>query len=66
MPKLCVMPGDSIGQEVVPAAVAVLQAVMPDLETVYAEAGWGCFEKYGVSVPEETLETTGDGWVVSG
>ena len=25
MPKLCVMPGDGIGQEVIPAAVAVLQ-----------------------------------------
>lgn len=55
MPKLCVMPGDGIGQEVIPAAVAVLQAAMPELELIYAEAGWGCFEKRGVSVPEETL-----------
>ena len=55
MTKLCVMPGDGIGQEVIPAAVEVLQAVMPDLELVYAEAGWGCFEKHGVSVPEQTL-----------
>ncbi len=55
MTKLCVMPGDGIGLEVIPATVAVLQAVMPDLEPIYAEAGWGCFEKYGVSVPEETL-----------
>jgi homoisocitrate dehydrogenase len=55
MTKLCVMPGDGIGKEVIPAALEVLQAVMPDLELVYAEAGWGCFEKHGVSVPEETL-----------
>ena len=57
MPKLCVMPGDGIGQEVIPAAVAVLQAVIPDLETVEAEAGWACFLKHGASVPESTLET---------
>jgi len=55
MTKLCVMPGDGIGLEVVPASVAVLKAVMPDLELVYADAGWGCFEKRGVSVPDETL-----------
>lgn len=55
MPKLCVIPGDGIGLEVVPAAVRVLQAVIPDLETVEAEAGWECFLKYGVSVPDATL-----------
>ena len=57
MPKLCVMPGDGIGQEVIPAAVAVLQAVIPDLETVEAEAGWNCFLKNGASMPENTLDT---------
>jgi homoisocitrate dehydrogenase len=57
MPKLCVMPGDGIGLEVIPAAVAVLQAVIPDLETVEAEAGWNCFLKHGASVPESTLNT---------
>jgi len=57
MPKLCVMPGDGIGQEVIPAAVAVLQAVIPNLETVEAEAGWNCFLKHGASVPKSTLAT---------
>ncbi len=60
MPKLCVMPGDGIGQEVIPAAVAVLQAVIPDLETVTAEAGWACFQKHGVAVPHSTLATIRD------
>jgi homoisocitrate dehydrogenase len=55
MPKLCVIPGDGIGQEVIPAAVQVLQAVVPDLKIVTAEAGWDCFLRRGVSVPEETL-----------
>jgi homoisocitrate dehydrogenase len=60
MPKLCVMPGDGIGQEVIPAAVAVLQTVIPDLETVYAEAGWDCFLKHGASMPESTLDAIRD------
>jgi homoisocitrate dehydrogenase len=53
--RLVVIPGDGIGHEVVPAAVEVLRSVVPDLETVPAEAGWACFEKHGVSVPDETL-----------
>lgn len=55
MPKLCVIPGDGIGQEVIPAAVEVLTAVISDLEIIQAEAGWTTFEKWGVSVPDETL-----------
>lgn len=60
MPKLCVMPGDGIGREVIPAAVAVLQTVVPDLETVEAEAGWDCFLKHGASMPESTLDAIRD------
>jgi homoisocitrate dehydrogenase len=56
MPKLCVLAGDGIGQEVIPAAAEVLQAVIPDLEVITAEAGWECFTKYGTSLPEESLE----------
>jgi homoisocitrate dehydrogenase len=55
MPKLCVIPGDGIGKEVVPAAVDVLQKVVPDLQIVEAEAGWECFQNRQVSVPLETL-----------
>ena len=58
--RLCVIPGDGIGQEVVPTAVRVLQAVIPDLAIVKAEAGWATFEKYGVSVPDETLQAIRD------
>lgn len=56
-PSLCVIEGDGIGHEVIPAAVEVLRAAIPGLETVSAEAGWDCFLKHGVSVPDETLET---------
>lgn len=55
MPKLCVIAGDGIGREVIPAAVRVLRAAIPDLETVEAEAGWDCFQRRGTAVPDETL-----------
>ncbi|HSM25586.1 MAG TPA: isocitrate/isopropylmalate dehydrogenase family protein [Anaerolineaceae bacterium] len=57
MPKLCVIPGDGIGLEVIPAAVQVLEKTLPDLEVLYAEAGWNCFQEHGVSVLPQTLET---------
>ena len=55
MYRICVMPGDGIGQEVIPAAVQVLQALSLPMTFVHADAGWGCFERCGASVPEETL-----------
>ena len=55
-PRLCVIPGDGIGREVVPVAVAVLQYLLPELILIEAEAGWDCFQRHGVSVPEATLE----------
>jgi homoisocitrate dehydrogenase len=55
--RLCVIEGDGIGKEVIPAAVQVLEAVIPGLETFPAQAGWECFLEKGVSVPQETLET---------
>lgn len=53
--KLCIIEGDGIGREVIPAAVRVLCAAVPGLETVQAEAGWECFLRHGTSVPEDTL-----------
>lgn len=55
MPKLCVIEGDGIGKEVVPAAVMVLERAVAGLEVSRAEAGWETFLQRGVSVPEETL-----------
>ena len=57
MPDLCVIPGDGIGHEVIPAAVTVLAAVIPGLRTINAQAGWDCFLEHGVSVPQSTLDT---------
>ena len=55
MPVLCLIPGDGIGREVIPAAARVLRAAMPDLETIPAEAGWDCFQRTGEILPAETV-----------
>ncbi|MDE2749627.1 MAG: isocitrate/isopropylmalate dehydrogenase family protein [Chloroflexota bacterium] len=53
--KLCVVEGDGIGREVVPAAVRVLRQVVPELEVIRAEAGWDRFQKTGEALPEDTV-----------
>ena len=60
MPRLCVIEGDGIGKEVIPAAVEVLRAAIPDLQIESAEAGWECFQKTGKSVPDKTLQCIRD------
>lgn len=54
--KICLIEGDGIGHEVVPAARVVLEATGLGLEFVTADMGWETFEKVGISVPEETIE----------
>jgi homoisocitrate dehydrogenase len=54
--RLCVIPGDGVGTEVIPPAVAALRAVLPGLEAVEAEAGWATFQRTGAALPPETLE----------
>lgn len=52
--RICVIEGDGIGHEVVPVAVEAMRAVAPDLEFVYAEAGFECFRRRGAAIPEGT------------
>lgn len=54
--ELCVIEGDGIGREVIPAAVEVLKVVLPEVDIRTANAGWECFNECGVSLPEETIE----------
>lgn len=54
--EVTVIPGDGIGQEVVPAAVAVLEALSLDIELIEAEAGDTVKEATGVALPSETRE----------
>ncbi|HZX00036.1 MAG TPA: isocitrate/isopropylmalate dehydrogenase family protein [Trueperaceae bacterium] len=55
MPTICLIPGDGIGQEVIPAARRLLEATDLDLTFVEAEAGWATFQRTGTSVPADTL-----------
>lgn len=54
--KLCVVEGDGIGSEVVPAAVRVLKEVVPNLEIYTARAGWDTFQEIGNALPQETID----------
>lgn len=55
MYEICVIPGDGIGQEVIPATLLALEATGLPFRWTLAEAGWETFTKTGVSVPAETL-----------
>jgi homoisocitrate dehydrogenase len=53
---LCVIEGDAVGHEVVPAAVRVLQTVLPGVTIHYAEAGFETLEHRGTPLPQETID----------
>jgi homoisocitrate dehydrogenase len=53
--RVCVIPGDGIGPEVLASAVDVLRAVAPDVELTEAEAGWAAFQRHGAALPDATL-----------
>jgi homoisocitrate dehydrogenase len=56
MYSICLIPGDGIGLEVVPAAREVLEATGVALSFETAEAGWAAFKAHGSSVPAATTE----------
>ena len=54
--QLCVIEGDGIGREVIPAAVNVLCRIVPDLAVHRARAGWEHFQEHGTPLPQETID----------
>lgn len=58
--ELCVIEGDGIGREVIPASVDVLLKVAPDIRIRPMPAGFEYFQKNGTSLPEETLQAARD------
>lgn len=54
--ELCVIEGDGIGHEVIPAAVQVLHLVAPDIIVHHAPAGWDYFQQHRTPLPAETIE----------
>jgi isopropylmalate/isohomocitrate dehydrogenase-like protein len=56
MKRICVLPGDGIGPEVVECAVDVLRGVTNELEFVFADIGQAAYAKNGSYLPGETLQ----------
>jgi len=54
--EIAVIPGDGIGQEVVPATMDVLAALDLDFEFVESEAGDAVLESRGEALPQETYD----------
>jgi homoisocitrate dehydrogenase len=55
MHTITLINGDGIGQEVIPAAHAVLESLHLPLKFQQATGGWGTFQQTGNALPPETL-----------
>ncbi len=55
MTTICLIPGDGVGREVIPAAAEVLAGLSLGLEFVEADAGFGYFQRSGDAIPDNTL-----------
>jgi homoisocitrate dehydrogenase len=53
--RICIIPGDGVGKEVISAAVEVLASVSLGLEFVEADAGFEYFQQSGDAIPDKTL-----------
>ncbi len=54
--RICVLPGDGIGPEVIGEALRILHALPVEWDFVTADIGYGAYQKHGSPLPEETLE----------
>lgn len=50
------MPGDGIGNQVLPESLRVLKAVGFDAEYIHADIGWDCWRDNGNALPDRTIE----------
>ena len=50
------MPGDGIGNQVLPEALRLLKAVGFDAEYVHADIGWECWCREGNALPQRTID----------
>jgi isocitrate dehydrogenase (NAD+) len=55
-PTIVTMPGDGIGNQVLPEAIRVLQAVGFDADYVHADIGWDCWCNEGNALPQRTID----------
>lgn len=50
------MPGDGIGNQVLPEALRILHAVGFEAEYVHGDIGWECWRKEGNALPQRTID----------
>src|SRR5438270_265348 len=50
------MPGDGIGNQVLPQALRMLEAVGFDAEYIHADIGWNCWCREGNALPQRTID----------
>ena len=55
--KICLLPGDGIGPEVIECAEQVLRALPLEFEFTRADIGFGAYERLSTPLPDSTLET---------
>ena len=53
MTTICLIPGDGVGREVVPAAAQAIATALPSVRFVHAQAGWDCFDRTGTRCPRK-------------
>jgi homoisocitrate dehydrogenase len=53
--RIALIPGDGVGQEVIPAARCVLDTLHLPIEFVELAAGWETFQQCGTALPDETV-----------
>ena len=55
-PTIVTMPGDGIGNQVLPEALRVLKAVGFDADYVHADIGWEFWRREGNALPDRTID----------
>src|SRR4051795_6622754 len=60
MARIVTLPGDGIGPEVLASALAVLEAVAPDLEYDERPFGGAAIDAHGTALTDETLQACKD------
>jgi homoisocitrate dehydrogenase len=58
--RICLLPGDGIGPEVIGAARELLEALGLDARYDERPIGWECFQREGTALPESTLAAVRD------
>jgi len=54
--RICLLPGDGIGPEVIACAEQVMRALPLDFEFTRADIGFGAYERLGTPLPDSTLD----------